>query len=271
MDRPKRVRSRHDHTAARSFVPVTLDRPPGHPAVGDPATLGVHWGLAPPIVPMEALGDDGHPRRGGFLPPVPLPWRTWAGGELAVEAPLQVGDIVTRTSQIKDVAIKEGRSGTMCFVTVRHSWATLSGPALEERQDIVYRAGNAGRPAAAIPAEVSLPQASCQRVWPCDPVLLFRYSALTFNGHRIHYDYPYVTEVEGYPGLTVHGPLQATLLMGLSTEAGGRTPRRFAFRGVAPLFAAGPFVGKAGPNGEGLRLWIEDAGGRTTITADASW
>lgn len=102
-------------------------------------------------------------------------------------------------------------------------------------------------------------------------MLLFRYSALTFNGHRIHYDCPYVTEAAGYPGLIVHGPLQATLLMGLATEARGSTPRRFGFRGVAPLFAAGPFVGKAGPNGEGLRLWIEDAGGRTTMTADASW
>jgi 3-methylfumaryl-CoA hydratase len=112
----------------------------------------------------------------------------WAGGELAFDAPLQVRDAVTRTSQIKDVTIKEGRSGPMCFVTVRHSWATERGPALEERQDIVYRAANAARPAAAARAEVSLPQASRQRVWPCDPLLLFRYSALTFNGHRIHND-----------------------------------------------------------------------------------
>ena len=103
---------------------ATLDRPPGQPAIGDSATLGVHWCLAPPIVPMEALGDDGHPRRGGFLPPVPLPRRMWAGGELAFEAPLQVGDVVTRTSRIDDVVIKEGRSGTMCFVTVRHNWTT---------------------------------------------------------------------------------------------------------------------------------------------------
>jgi 3-methylfumaryl-CoA hydratase len=167
---------------------ASLDRAPGQPAIGDPATLGLHWYLAPPIVQMAALGDDGHPRRAGFLPPVPLPRRMWAGGELAFDAPLQVGDAVTRTSQIKDVTIKEGRSGPMCFVTVRHSWATERGPALEERQDIVYRAANAARPAAAVRAEVSLPQASRQRVWPCDPLLLFRYSALTFNGHRIHND-----------------------------------------------------------------------------------
>jgi 3-methylfumaryl-CoA hydratase len=154
---------------------------------------------------------------------------------------------------------------------VRHSWATQRGPALEERQDIVYCAADAVRPAAAINATVRQPQASCQRVWPCDPILLFRYSALSFNGHRIHYDYPYATEVEGYRGLIVHGPLQATLLMGLAAEAQGRTPRRFAFRGVAPLIAAGLLIAKAGPNGAALRLWIEDAGGRATMTADASW
>jgi 3-methylfumaryl-CoA hydratase len=248
---------------------ATLDRPPEQPAIGDPATLGVHWCLAPPIVPMQALGDDGHPRRGGFLPPVPLPRRMWAGGELVFEATLQVGDVVTRTSRIEDVVIKEGRSGTMCFVTVRHSWTTQRGPALQERQDIVYRPAEAARPAAPVDV-VSSPQVSYKRVWPCDPVLLFRYSALTFNGHRIHYDYPYVTDVEGYGGLIVHGPLQATLLMGLATEAWGRAPSRFAFRGVAPLVAAGSLVAKAGPNGGALRLWIEDAGGRTTMTADAS-
>jgi 3-methylfumaryl-CoA hydratase len=179
---------------------------------------------------------------------------------------------VTRTSQIKDVTIKEGRSGAMCFVTVRHSWAIERGPALKERRDIVYRAANAARPAAAVRAEVSLPQASRQRAWPCNPLLLFRYSALTFNGHRIHYDYPYVTEVEGYSGLVVHGPLQATLLLlALAAEARGRTPRRFAFRGVAPLTATGPIIGKADPNGGELRLWIEDGSGGTTMTADASW
>jgi 3-methylfumaryl-CoA hydratase len=270
MGRSKRGRPRRDHAPARSFLPGDTRPSPGQPAIGDSATLGVHWCLAPPIVPMEALGDDGHPRRGGFLPPVPLPRRMWAGGELAFEAPLQVGDVVTRTSRI-DVVIKEGRSGTMCFVTVRHNWTTARGPALEERQDIVYRSVNLDRSASAVDTAAPQPAASCQRFWPCDPVLLFRYSALTFNGHRIHYNYPYVTEAEGYPGLIVHGPLQATLLMGLATEARGSTPRCFGFRGVAPLFAAGPFVGKAGPNGEGLRLWIEDAGGRTTMTADASW
>jgi 3-methylfumaryl-CoA hydratase len=165
---------------------------------------------------------------------------------------------VTRRSQIEDVVIKEGRSGTMCFVTARHRWTTHRGPALEERQDIIYRHADAGRPAASVNDAVSQPQASSQRVWPCDPVLLFRYSALTFNGHRIHYDCPYVTEVEGYPGLIVHGPLQATLLMGLATEARGWTPTRFAFRGVAPLIAGGRLsarpVRPAKACGSGLRM-----------------
>ena len=210
---------------------ATLDRAPGQPAIGDPATLGLRWRFAPPIVQMAALGDDGHPRRGDFLPPVPLPRRMWAGGGLAIDAPLQVGDAVTRTSQIKDVTIKEGRSGAMCFVTARHSWATERGPALEERQDIVYRAANAARPAAAVRAEVSLLQAPRQRVWPCDPLLLFGYLALTFNGHCIHYDYPYVTEVEGYPGLIVHGRFRPHFFW-------GSPPRPRGGRRAASLFVA---------------------------------
>ena len=133
MDWPKRGRSRHDHAAARGFVPGHARPCAGTARDGDPATLGLRWCFAPPIVQMAALGDDGHPRRGGFLPPVPSPRRMWAGGGLAFDAPLQVGDAVTRTSQIKDVTIKEGRSGAMCFVTVRHSWATERGPASGHR------------------------------------------------------------------------------------------------------------------------------------------
>jgi 3-methylfumaryl-CoA hydratase len=140
---------------------ASLDRAPGQPAIGDPARLGLHWYLAPPIVQMAALGDDGHPRRAGFLPPVPLPRRMWAGGELAFDAPLQVGDAVTRTSQIKDVTIKEGRSGAMCFVTVRHSWATERGPALEERQDRTSSIAPQMRPVARLP---SAPRSRCGSV-----------------------------------------------------------------------------------------------------------
>jgi 3-methylfumaryl-CoA hydratase len=249
---------------------ATLDRMPGQPAAGDMATLGIHWCLAPPIAPMDALGDDGHPRRGGFLPPVPLPRRMWAGGELAFLDPLLVGDMVTHTSRIEDVAFKEGRTGTLCFVTVRHAWSTARGPALDERQDIVYRSLDGNRPVAAV-APLAQPEALWQRCWTCDPILLFRYSALTFNGHRIHYDRPYVTEIEGYPDLVVHGPLQATALMALAAEAQGETPHRFSFRSIAPLFAMGPFTAKASREAGGLRLWVCDRTGRTTMTAQTSW
>lgn len=249
---------------------ATLDRMPGQPAAGDLATAGIHWCLAPPIALMDALGDDGHPRRGGFLPPVPLPRRMWAGGKLTFLGPLEVGEVVTRTSRVEDVAIKEGRSGTLCFVTVHHAWSTERGPALDEWQDIVYRALDGNTPLAAA-APVAQPEALWQRCWTCDPVLLFRYSALTFNGHRIHYDRRYVTEIEGYPDLIVHGPLQATVLMALAAEAQGETPRRFRFRSVAPLFATGPFTAKASREAGGLRLWVCDHAGYTTMTAQATW
>lgn len=249
---------------------AALDRPCGPLAEGEAATAGVHWCLSPPIAPTAALGDDGHPRRGGFLPPVPLPRRMWAGGELAFLDPLRIGDVVTLSSRIEDVAVKQGRSGALCFVAVRHHWSTARGPALEERQDIVYREIGSEAPAKATD-QVVQPEALWHRRWACDPVLLFRYSALTFNGHRIHYDRRYATEVEGYPDLVVHGPLQATTLIALATEARGSVPRRFAFRGVAPLFAANPFTAKASREGDGLRLWVCDESGRATMQAQASW
>lgn len=249
---------------------ATLDRAPGRPVAGESATPGVHWCLAPPIVQTEALGDDGHPRGGGFLPPVPLPRRMWAGGELTFLDSLQVGDVVTRDSRIEDVAVKNGHSGPLCFVTVRHAWSTARGIALDERQDIVYRSMGGETPAAtgAIAAQSDV---FCQRSWVCDAVLLFRYSALTFNGHRIHYDRIYATEIEGYPDLVVHGPLQATALLMLAAEACGSAPRGFAFRGVSPLYATGPFTVKGNRDGDGLRLWACDRTGRTTMQAHASW
>jgi 3-methylfumaryl-CoA hydratase len=249
---------------------ATLDRAPGQAVAGEPATPGVHWCLAPPIVQMEALGDDGHPRTGGFLPPVPLPRRMWAGGELVFLDSLQVGDVVTRDSRIEDVAVKAGRSGTLCFVTVRHTCSTVRGLAVDERQDIVYRDLNGETPVAA--GEMAAQSdAIWQRSWPCDPVLLFRYSALTFNGHRIHYDRLYATEIEDYPDLVVQGPLQATALMMLAAEVRGSAPRGFRFRGIAPLFAMGPFTVKGNRNGDGLSLWVCDRTGRTTMKAQASW
>ena len=181
---------------------ATLDRADTY-AEGDEAPLCLHWCLAPPTVPESATGPDGHPARGGFLPPVPLPRRMWAGGKLTFHAPLQVGDTVARRSRIDDVALKTGRSGTLCFVTVMHEIVSPRGTAIEERQDIAYREITPTGPLAA-PSEPG-PEPDVAEHFEASPLLLFRYSALTFNGHRIHYDRTYAVEEELYPGLVVHG------------------------------------------------------------------
>jgi 3-methylfumaryl-CoA hydratase len=238
--------------------------------LGDPAPLAIHWCLAPPLPKQDELGPDGHAARGGFLPPVPLPRRMWAGGELRFVSPLLVGDRVTRRSRIGDVQVKSGRSGTLCFVAVEHEISTARGIALTERHDIVYRdiqPASAAQPAAASEAR---PEPEAKREVMADPVLLFRYSALTFNGHRIHYDRDYVTKVEGYPGLIVHGPLQATLMLHLAADMqGGRTPEKFSYRGVSPLFDGAAFtVNGRGESGK-LDLWVADASGKPTMVAEA--
>ncbi|WP_245329104.1 FAS1-like dehydratase domain-containing protein [Bradyrhizobium centrolobii] len=173
-----------------------------------------HWLYFLPAHRQSELGPDGHARRGGFLPPVPLQRRMWAGGQFEFHAPLRVGDQVKRVSTIDDVAIKDGRTGRLVFVKVRHELfrGGHTGPAITEFHDIVYR--EAKRPGDAEPAPTPAQAgAPWQRNVEPDDVLLFHYSAMTFNGHRIHYDRDYVTKVEGYPGLVVHGPLIATLLI----------------------------------------------------------
>jgi 3-methylfumaryl-CoA hydratase len=233
---------------------------------------GLFWCLAPDIAPMGQLGGDGHPRLGLFLPDPALPRRMWAGGELVFHGDFSPGDRVTKTSIIEDISFKVGKSGRLCFVTQRHRYGTRGQLVLEERQDIVYReppaaAAGAGTAAAAGQA------AAGPGDWVVTPVppLLFRYSAMTFNGHRIHYDFPYATEVEGYAGLVVHGPLQATLMLNLAAERLGRLPRRFAYRGLAPLICDRPFAvtATAGPEG-GLETRVVAAAGETTMAGRAA-
>ena len=256
---------------------ATLDRDGSALAEGDPIPATAHWCLTQPTVPMSGLGPDGHPARGGFLPPVPLPRRMWAGGALEFRDPLRVGDAVERESRIADVAVKEGRTGTLCFVAVEHRISTPRGLAVLERQDIVYRDIDRSQPQQGAPAAAVPPPDARQPRWrravQADPVLLFRYSALTFNGHRIHYDRRHCIEAEGYPGLVVHGPLQATLLVELAASArDGRAPRFFEFRGVRPLFDGAPFsVNAAEADGGGLELWAADDQGRSTMAAKAGW
>jgi 3-methylfumaryl-CoA hydratase len=219
---------------------------------------------------QSEIDVDGHPRRGGFLPPVPLPRRMWAGGRLAFEHPLQVGDEITRTSRIDAVDIKQGRSGPLVFVTVRHEISNRLGLALSEEHDIVYR--EAPQPDA--PAVVPRPaptDAAYERTVVPDPVLLFRYSALTFNGHRIHYDRAYVTGTEGYPGLVVHGPLIATLLVDLlRRQMPAMRLRRFEFKALRPIFDIHPFsVCGRSEGGNRHHLWARDHEGFLAMQASA--
>jgi 3-methylfumaryl-CoA hydratase len=248
---------------------ATLDR--DAPAAGDGLPPLWHWIYFWSVAPQSGLGPDGHPRRGGFLPPVPLPRRMWAGGRLAFTAPLTIGEAATRSSRIASVEAKSGASGQLAFVTVRHEIAQQGRIALTEEHDIVYR--DLPPPGAPQPAGKPAPSdAAFSRDIVPDAVLLFRYSALTFNGHRIHYDRSYVTGVEGYPGLIVHGPLIATLLLDLlHRNLPDARVESFAFRAVGPLFDIDPFrvCGKPGADGKTIALWAQNHRGELAMQAEA--
>jgi 3-methylfumaryl-CoA hydratase len=251
---------------------ATLFMEIGEPAPGDPAPWTAHWCLAQPVFPMSMLSQDGHPTRGGFLPPVPLPRRMWAGGELEFFEPLRVRDETTRTSRISDVTMKTGSTGVLCFVSVEHLITTPRGTAIRERQDIVYRDMPAGEPSAPAKPPSPPPSAQHRESHMADPVLLFRYSALTFNGHRIHYDRDYVTKVEGYPGLVFHGPLQAAFIVEFAAKLhGGKPPKKFSYRGLQPLFEGSEFSINASDTGAGLDLWTANSAGQPTMRGTATW
>src|SRR5580692_3491195 len=251
---------------------ATLFMEVGEPKVGDAAPWTVHWCLAQPVYPMSELGPDGHPTRGGFLPPVPLPRRMWAGGELEFFSALRVGDEVTRTSRIADVTMKTGSTGALCFVSVDHLVTTPRGTALRERQDIVYRDMSTAQPSAPAKPAPAPPVAMHRESHMADPVLLFRYSALTFNGHRIHYDRDYVTNVEGYPGLIFHGPMQAAFMVEFGAKLnGGNPPKKFGYRGVQPLFEGSEFSINANKTDAGMELWTANSAGQPTMKATATW
>ena len=248
---------------------ATLFQEIGEPKKGDAAPFTTHWCLAQPVFPMSTLSQDGHPTRGGFLPPVPLPRRMWAGGQLEFIEPLCVGDESTRTSRIADVTLKTGSTGTLCFVSVEHTISSPRGIAIRERQDIVYREATSGSASA---AKAPPPAAKHRETHVSDPVLLFRYSALTFNGHRIHYDRDYVTKVEGYPGLVFHGPLQAALIVEFAAKLqGGKAPKKLVYRGVQPLFEGSEFSINASETSAGMELWIANAEGQPTMKGTATW
>jgi len=248
---------------------ATLDRDDPAPQPGDPIPPLWHWLWFLPSDRQSELGADGHAKRGGFLPPIALPRRLWAGGRFEFRAPLRVGETLTRTSRIADIQQKSGRAGPLVFVTVRHEIHDVQAVRLTEEHDIVYR--NRPDPGAAAPPPPEAPaESDWERVIQPDDVLLFRYSALTFNSHRIHYDRRYATEVEGYPGLVVHGPLVATLLLDLLRR---NLPHadiaRFTFRATSPLFDGAPFTICGRAEGKTVLLWAKDADGRLAMSAEA--
>jgi 3-methylfumaryl-CoA hydratase len=248
---------------------ATLDRDDPQPLSGDALPPLWHWLYFLPLAPMRDVGPDGHPRRGGFLPPVPLPRRMFAGGRFEYHHPLKIGDRISRTSRIMDVSGKEGRSGTLVFVTVRHEIANAAGVALTEEHDIVYRENPRPDAPVAKPTPAPAGETFSREIVP-DPVLLFRYSALTFNSHRIHYDRPYVTGVEGYPGLIVHGPLIATLLVDLLRRSLPNAElARFSFRAVRPLFDIHRFTVCGRAEGRQVTLWARDHEGWLSMEATA--
>lgn len=252
---------------AQLAATLDLDRAPRD---GEALPPGWQWLFFNPAVRHSELGADGHPRRGGFLPPIDLPRRMWAGSRLRYHEPLGIGGMAERHSEIAHIDTKTGRTGTLVFVTVRHTISQGSVIAIEEEQDLVYRVP----PAPGDPAPPGKPAPSAmwsEAVHPGAP-LLFRYSALTFNGHRIHYDAPYATAVEGYPALVVHGPLTATLLQGLATRV--RPDARlvtFSFRGLAPLFVDRTFHLEAATDGDGLSLWARNEHGEIAMQASAGF
>ena len=229
---------------------------------------GIHWCLSPPTVLMSEVGKDGHPQRGGFLPPVPLAYRMWASGDINFGKPFPINQAVNRHSEIADIQLKEGKLGPLIFVDVDHRYFRGDEEYLNETQTIVYKdSRGAGTPP--MPEEFEI--MSERTLYP-DPVLLFRYSALTFNGHRIHYDYPYATNQEGYRDLVVHGPMIATFLMHFAAEC-NPTHRlsRFQFRGASPAFSGEKIRLIASHAEKGLRLQARGEDGHLIMKAEAKF
>ena len=260
------------HSTAIEALAATLDLEQA-PGAGDPLPPGWQWLFFNPRARRSELGVDGHPKRGGFLPPIDLPRRMWAGSRIRYLAPLPIDSEATRRSRIAKVENKVGKSGSLWFVTVEHSIAHDGILCIHEEQDLVYR--DAPPPGASAPSPPRQHEDEgqwSQRVEP-DTTLLFRYSALTFNGHRIHYDQAYARNEEGYPDLVVHGPLTATLLQQFALAHGsGRRLARFSFRGVTPLFVDRPFqLEGREEDSASLTVWARGPDGELAMSASAGF
>lgn len=251
---------------------ATLDRDDPMPKAGDPLPIGWHAILFPRVVRHSQIGADGHPERGDFLPPVPLPRRMFAGKRTTFLQDLRVGDDVRRESTIDAVNVKQGRSGQMVFVTVKTDIHSPRGLAITEEQDIVYR-GEPDPNAPPPPPQAAPASATWKNIVTPDPVMLFRYSALTFNGHRIHYDHRYVTGTEGYPDLVMNGGLTTLLTYELARAHAKMPIRRMSSRNVRALFVNRPihFGGEPSADGKSAKLWAADKDGALALTAEAQF
>ncbi len=266
IGRTETIRDRLAITQALAAA-ATLDMTPDGLVAGSPLPAPWHWFYFLPRGAQSELSIDGHPRRGGFMPPIPYPRRMFAGSRLTVHAPLRLEVPAERRGEIRNVELKSGKSGALAFVTVRYHFVQEGVLCIEEEQDIVYREPGAPVPA---PVPVEWPPVSAgswSRVITPDTRLLFRFSALTFNAHRIHYDRPYSMNDEGYPGLVVHGPLTAVLLAQMAEAESGRRMTAFSFRGLAPLFDTGAFRLVGTPSGDTVALEAQGPDGRVALSA----
>ena len=220
---------------------ATLNMDIGNPKDGDPVTSGLHWMLGWNLVKNDELGVDSHPALGEFLPPVPLPRRMWAGSEIKVLKPIRVGDKVIKQSTVADIQVKEGRTGLLCFVTAEYNFLVNDEVTINEKHNIVYRdiskSGGGSGYSKDIPEKADLSEKIFMH-----PTILFRYSAIGFVGHRIHYDHPYTVNEENYPGLIVHGPLQATYLLRAAEKLTGKPVKSFTHKVMAPVFADSEYM-----------------------------
>jgi 3-methylfumaryl-CoA hydratase len=245
-----------------------LDREDPEPAEGDILPPLWHWLYCMPIYRRSETGEDGHPRRGGFLPPVPHPQRLWAGGRIEFLEPIRIGEALVRNSVVSEVEQRRGKSGPLVFVRVNHEYSVDGRMAVRETHDIVYRNRQESVEAPS-GAQKTLETADWTMPFSPDPVTLFRYSALTFNSFRPHYDRPYAEDVEHYPGLTVHAPLVATLLMELVRKQETAQARSIAFRATAPLFDVLPFTVNGRRAGDSrIELWAARQDGTRAMEAD---
>ena len=220
---------------------ATLNMDIGNPKDGEPVTSGLHWMLGWNLVKNDELGVDSHPALGEFLPPVPLPRRMWAGSEINVLKPIRVGDKVVKQSTVSDIQVKEGRTGLLCFVTAEYNFLVNDEVTINEKHNIVYRdiskSGGGSGYSKEIPERADLSEKIFMH-----PTILFRYSAIGFVGHRIHYDHPYTVNEENYPGLIVHGPLQATYLLRAAEKLMGKQVKSFTHKVMAPVFANSEYM-----------------------------